>query len=1005
MRLLKILPCVRLTLALAVALGWSLLPSNAFAVRFWKNSAGNGNWSTGNNWSATGPSGADFAGVPGLNEPVRIYNTNGAAHTVTLDTNPPTLGLLVIDLPAAGALTNTLSLTTNNNLTAAGIFVGGHNGSDVTGGNGVLTQSAGTVTTSAGSDLYLASGAGSTGVYNLSGGALNANLSTVVGSLGTGTVNHSGGVHTLFAEAIGGNLLVGYLAGSNGTYNLSGTGQLISNKHEIIGVDGVGQFVQTGGTNTITGAYNLVLGLNTGSHGIYSITGGTITVGNNVQVGNLGAGDLNISGTGTVSIGNELAISNAGNVNLTGGTLRFNTVTGINRLNWQSGTLQLAGDRNLNSDPTLGYFFGPSPTIFGGKKVVIEGASNVSSDSTFTVNGGGFTSLGMFRVGTQFSGQSTLNILNGATVVTPYTRLADGFGSLSPDHRAIANVSGAGTTWNTGSLEIGRGGVATLNVTGGGSVASSDIVIGFSSPGNEPSTAVVSGPGSSLTSNALLYVGYGGNGTLTIDNGGQVYVGTELHVDARSAVNLNGGTIRFDTFTRYDFDPASRGQFNYAAGTVQLAGARTIGGDAMIQELYGTLPVIPTGKGLTVEGAATLTKPLTIAGGAFKTNGLTIGSGGLLDFDRGVLELTGGTITGLAQLNIPTNGEFRVSGTQSLRIVGAAGSTITATGNLFIGNNTVVNGFATQGTLNVGANLVSLFDANDAVLDSTSFTTLGAGGNPGILDSFNGITLNFGGNITGYGTISTLGDITTPLINNGHIIGNSAAQRITLPGYVKGVGTFDNVIFTGTFAPGLSPTSLVAGSVALSNTSTLLMELGGTSPGSGYDQILSSGTLALDGVLQLALINGFTPAAGQSFNLFDWSSASGTFDALNLPPLTGGLSWNMSQLYTTGVLSVTTSTPQLPGDIDLDGDVDRTDAALFSRHFGKSSSSVWTTGDFNGDAVTTLADLAALQANLGQSVPRPAPAAVPEPSTMLLVFSAFGSLVAVRRRKGHSGLT
>jgi hypothetical protein len=50
---------------------------------------------------------------------------------------------------------------------------------------------------------------------------------------------------------------------------------------------------------------------------------------------------------------------------------------------------------------------------------------------------------------------------------------------------------------------------------------------------------------------------------------------------------------------------------------------------------------------------------------------------------------------------------------------------------------------------------------------------------------------------------------------------------------VKGVGTFDNVNFTGTFSPGLSPAILSVGNIALSSTSTLVMELGGSAAGSG----------------------------------------------------------------------------------------------------------------------------------------------------------------------------
>jgi hypothetical protein len=78
------------------------------------------------------------------------------------------------------------------------------------------------------------------------------------------------------------------------------------------------------------------------------------------------------------------------------------------------------------------------------------------------------------------------------------------------------------------------------------------------------------------------------------------------------------------------------------------------------------------------------------------------------------------------------------------------------------------------------------------------------------------MTNDFGANITGFGTVSTPNLIAKPLINSGHISGDSASQKITLPGYVKGVGTFNNVSFTGTYSPGLSPTIVTAGSLAFS---------------------------------------------------------------------------------------------------------------------------------------------------------------------------------------------
>jgi hypothetical protein len=389
------------------------------------------------------------------------------------------------------------------------------------------------------------------------------------------------------------------------------------------------------------------------------------------------------------------------------------------------------------------------------------------------------------------------------------------------------------------------------------------------------------------------------------------------------------------------------GTFDFQSGTIRLGGDRNLATDVLVAEFFGAGPTIAVGKILDVDGLATIQAGSTVT-------------------------MSGGTLSAETVLMTPGS---RVTSTQSSTMNGAilalAGSLFDVTvGNLVLGDATKVNGFGMQGTLSVGANTVTLLDANDVVFDSLSLTTLGSGANSGTVSAANGLTLDFGGNITGFGTITTPNNVAKPLINNGHITGTSGAQRITLPGYVKGVGTFDNVNLTGTFSPGLSPTILTVGNLGFSSTSLLLMELGGTAPGSGYDQILSSGALGLDGALQLALINGFSPMAGQSFNLFDWTSLSGTFDTLSLPALGAGLSWNTSQLYNTGVLTVVSS--GIPGDFDLDGDVDGRDFLVWQRN-----PSVGNLGDW--------------QTNYGASG-LSASVAVPEPSAFVLALLGICSL-------------
>jgi hypothetical protein len=97
---------------------------------------------------------------------------------------------------------------------------------------------------------------------------------------------------------------------------------------------------------------------------------------------------------------------------------------------------------------------------------------------------------------------------------------------------------------------------------------------------------------------------------------------------------------------------------------------------------------------------------------------------------------------------------------------------------------------------------------------------------------------------------------------------------------------------------------------------------------------------------------------------------------------------------------ITPPPPITPGDIDLDGDVDRTDAARFSTYFDRATDSLWVTGDFNGDAATTLADWLLLQSKLDQPAPGPA---VPEPSAAWLVIAGAATILwSARRRRRHA---
>jgi hypothetical protein len=188
---------------------------------------------------------------------------------------------------------------------------------------------------------------------------------------------------------------------------------------------------------------------------------------------------------------------------------------------------------------------------------------------------------------------------------------------------------------------------------------------------------------------------------------------------------------------------------------------------------------------------------------------------------------------------------------------------------------------------------VTLLDANQAVLGS--FTSLGDASTAGAIYAANGVLIDFGNNLVGFGLLDTPNAASLPTIINGSVIGDSAAHPLTLTGFIKGVGTLDNVILTGTYSPGFSPAAVTLGSVAYSSTSHTVVELGGTTPGSEHDQLNHTGQALLDGTLKIELINGFIPQVGDSFIILTAENGIvGAFSGVELPAAPSGTGWHVA---------------------------------------------------------------------------------------------------------------
>jgi len=243
--------------------------------------------------------------------------------------------------------------------------------------------------------------------------------------------------------------------------------------------------------------------------------------------------------------------------------------------------------------------------------------------------------------------------------------------------------------------------------------------------------------------------------------------------------------------------------------------------------------------------------------------------------NAGTLEArNGGTIQLPSQFNLTNLAGSTLTGG---RYFVGAGSTIDFDSRTFNTNaaNVILEGagstFAAVAPINNNTGTFEIDKGRD-------FTTVGALANAGTLRVGKGSTLTVNG----------------PLTNTGKIKGNGTI--------VTGAAGLTS---SGSIEPGESPGQLsITGNLALTASSILEIEIGGTTPGVGYDVLDVSGNLALDGTLHVTFVNGFSPSSSDVFDFLDFSSATGSFDTVQLPPLPPGVGWDAAAIANGGAAGV-----------------------------------------------------------------------------------------------------
>ncbi len=412
----------------------------------------------------------------------------------------------------------------------------------------------------------------------------------------------------------------------------------------------------------------------------------------------------------------------------------------------------------------------------------------------------------------------------------------------------ITTVAGTGTAGYSG--DGGAATAAELNDPTGVAVdASGDMFIADS--GNNVIREVT--PSGIITTVA-------GNGTAGYSGDGGAATSAELNDPTGVAVDLSGNLFIADSANNV-IREVSGGKISTVAGTGKA--------------------------GYTGDGHAATAAELN------DPQGVAVDSSGNLfiaDSRNNVIrEVSGGTISTVAAtagvLNDPQ------------------GVTVDSSGNLFIadsGNNVIRE--VSSGTISTVAGTGTAGYSGDggaataATLDDPTGVALNAQGGLVIADSENNAVRQItGANLDVNASFSS---IPTVQVQSGGVL--ELDNGVTLTANVTDAGTLE--LGNGT----TTADATIAGNYSQTSTGILDIKLGGTGAGL-YDSLKVTGNVSLSGTLDVSLVNGFVPTAGDSFQIITYMGAlTGDFTTENFPTLGNGDKFKTSSGSGSYTLSVTT---------------------------------------------------------------------------------------------------
>ena len=224
------------------------------------------------------------------------------------------------------------------------------------------------------------------------------------------------------------------------------------------------------------------------------------------------------------------------------------------------------------------------------------------------------------------------------------------------------------------------------------------------------------------------------------------------------------------------------------------------------------------------------------------------------------------------------------------------------------------------------------------------------------------------------------------------------------------VNRFDGNLLNpaGTLTPGVdsdTAATLIDGNYTQQSDATLSLDIGGTGPGSTHDLVSITGDAQVDGLLELSLLNEFTPSATEELTVLAADSLIGFFDNVATGQRLSTSDGRGSFVVNYGIGSafdesrIVLSDFQLEtvtADLNMDGFVDGLDLGILLGNF--ESNAIPSGGELNGTDPVDGLDLGIL---LGAWNP-PALSAlvsVPEPGSAASYCIAMVSFASYRQRR------